>query len=111
MLRAALVVLGGYVCLLGAVLHRHVWQAADVTWPWGLVVVVALTGLVTVAANRTTQSGGAWVALGWAAGLLALQWSPGGGYLVAKDWLGVSFTTGCLGVIVVCVVLRPRVEQ
>lgn len=111
MLRAALAVLGAYVCLLGAVLHRHVWRAGDVSWPWGLVVVVALTGLVTLAANRVMRIGGAWVAIGWAAGLLALQWSPGGSYLVASDWLGLSFTACGLGVIVVCVALRPRVEQ
>lgn len=109
--RAGLAVLGVYVCLLGAVVHRQVWRAVDVTWPWGLVVVVVVTFVVTLAATRVMYLGGAWLALGWAAGLLALQWSPGGGYLVASDWLGVSFTVGCLGVIVLCVVLRPRLEQ
>lgn len=111
MLRAALVVLGAYVCLLGAVLHRQVWRADDVSWPWGLVVVIAVTGLVTVAANGLARVGGAWLALGWAAALLALQWSPGGSYLVASDGLGMTFTAGCLGVIVLCVALRPRVRQ
>jgi hypothetical protein len=110
-LRAVLVALGAYVCLLGAVLHRQVWRAADVSWPWGLVVVIAVTGLVTVAANGVARVGGAWLALGWAAALLALQWSPGGSYLVASDWLGLSFTAGCLGVIVLCVALRHRVRQ
>jgi hypothetical protein len=106
--RAGLAVLGAYVCLLGAVLHRQVWRAADVTWPWGLVAVVAVTFVVTLAAGQVMRLGAAWVALGWAAGLLALQWSPGGGYLVASDWLGFSYTVGCLGGIVLCVVLRPR---
>lgn len=109
--RVALALLGAYVCLLGAIVHRHVWRAADVTWPWGLVAVVLVTCLMTIAANQVLRLGGAWLALGWAAGLLALQWSPGGGYLVASDWLGTSFTVGCLGVIVVCVLLRPRLEQ
>lgn len=109
--RAGLTVLGIYVCLLGAIVHRQVWRAADVTWPWGLVAVVAVTFVVTVAATRAMHLGGAWLALGWAAALLALQWSPGGGYLVASDWLGLSFTVGCLGVIVLCVVLRPRLER
>ena len=111
MLRAALVVLGAYVCLLGAVLHRHVWRSGGIDWPWGLVIVIALTWLVTVAAGQAMRIGGAWLALGWAAALLALQWSPGGSYLVASDWLGLSFTVGCLGVIVVCVALRPRLRQ
>ena len=80
--RAGLAILGVYVCLLGAVVHRQVWRAADVTWPWGLIAVVVVTGLVTIAAGRALTLGGAWLALGWAVGLLALQWSPGGGYLV-----------------------------
>jgi len=108
--RAGLAVLGAYVCLLGAVLHRHVWRTGGVDWPWGLVVVVATTAVVTVAAGRLARLGGAWIALGWAAALLALQWSPGGSYLVASDWLGLSFTAGCLGAIVLCVALRPRVD-
>jgi hypothetical protein len=111
LLRAGLATLGAYVCLLGAVVHRQVWRAGDVTWPWGLVAVVVVTGLVTIAANGVLGLGGAWLALGWAAGLLSLQWSPGGGYLVASDGLGLSYTAGCLGVIVLCVLLRPRVEQ
>ncbi|MET0767926.1 MAG: hypothetical protein ABWY50_09805 [Aeromicrobium sp.] len=111
LLRAGVALLGVYVCLLGAVVHRHVWRAADISWPWGVLVVVAATCAVTLAANRVSRLGGAWFALGWAAGLLSLQWSPGGGYLVASDWLGLSFTVGCLGVIVLCVVLRPTLEQ
>ncbi|MCU1679086.1 MAG: hypothetical protein JWM93_3844 [Frankiales bacterium] len=109
--RAGLAMLGLYVCLLGAVVHRQVWRMADVTWPWGLVAVVLVTCLVTTAGNYAIPIGGAWIALGWAAGLLALQWSPGGSYLVASDWLGYSFTVGCLGGIVLCVAVRPTLEQ
>lgn len=110
MLRAALAVLGLYVCLLGAVVHRQVWVAGGVDWPWGLAVSIAVTGVVTLAANGVLRIGGAWFALGWASGLLALQWSPGGSYLIASDWLGLAFTVGSLGVIVVLVTLRPRVD-
>lgn len=111
MLRAALAALGVYVCLLGAVVHRQVWHAGGIDWPWGLAAAIAVAGLVTLAANGLLRVGGAWIALGWAIGLLSLQWSPGGGYLIASDWLGLSFTLGSLGVIVVGVVLRPKVEQ
>lgn len=111
MRRVALAVLGAYVCLLGAVVHRQVWAAGDVTVPWGLIAAIAVTGVVAVAANELMRIGSAWFALGWSVGLLSLQWSPGGGYLIASDWLGLSFTVGCLGVIVAGVVLRPKVEQ
>lgn len=111
MLRAGLVVVGAYVCLLGAVLHRQTWWAAGVSWPWGLLVVLALTLLVTSAANGVSRVGGAWFALGWAVALLALQWSPDGSYLVASDWLGLSFTIGGVGVIVLAISIRPRLAR
>ena len=111
MLRGALAALGVYVCLLGAVVHRQVWQAGGVDWPWGLAAAIAVAAVVTLAANGLLPIGGAWVALGWGLGLLFLQWSPGGGYLVASDPLGLSFTVGSLGAIVLGVVLRPKVEQ
>jgi hypothetical protein len=105
------VVLGAYVCLLGAVLHRQAWRAADVSWPWGLAAVLVLTLLVTLAANGLSRVGGAWFALGWAVALLALQWSPGGSYLVASDWVGLTFTGGGLGVIVLGISMRPRLAR
>ena len=108
MLRAALVVVGAYDCLLGAVVHRQVWSVSGVTWPWGLVAALVVTALVTVAANGAVGVGGAWLAMGWAGALLALQWSPGGSYLVAADGLGTAFTAGSLGVIVIAVAARTR---
>ena len=110
MLRAALVVVGAYVCLLGAVVHRQVWVAGGVTWPWGLVAVVVVTALVAVAAGQAMRIGGAWLALGWAGALLILQWSQGDSYLVASDWLGLSFTGASLGAIVLAVTLRTRLR-
>jgi hypothetical protein len=107
-LRVALVVVGAYVCVLGAVVHRHVWSAGGVAWPWGLAVAIAVTALVAVAAGDAMRVGGAWLALGWAGALLALQWSPGGSYLVASDWLGLTFTAGSLGAIVLAVAVRTR---
>lgn len=111
MLRAALGVVGAYLCLLGAVVHRQVWVAGGTTWPWGLAAVLLVTLVVTIAANDVLRVGGAFVALGWAVALLALQWSPGGGYLVASDGLGTAFTVGSLGAIVVPVVVRTRLGR
>ncbi|MCW2830789.1 MAG: hypothetical protein JWP31_1481 [Aeromicrobium sp.] len=111
MKRAALVILGAYVCVLGSFVHRNVTIAGGVDWPWGLVVVVAVTYLVTVAADLVTRVGGAWFGLGWAIGLMVQQISPGGSYLVASDWLGWSFTAASLGAIVVAVVRPPRVGE
>ncbi|NRQ51488.1 hypothetical protein [Aeromicrobium stalagmiti] len=111
MRRAALLVLGLYVCVLGAVVHRHVWFAAGIEWPWGLALVIAVTYVVAVASGLVARVGGAWFTLGWAIALLSLQWSPGGSFLIAADWLGWSFTAACLGVIVLAVAKPPRLVQ
>ena len=67
--------------------------------------------LTVLGPHRVAPVGGAWFGLGWAIVLLAQQFSPGGSYLLASDWLGWSFTIGCLGAIVVGVVRTPRLGQ
>lgn len=111
MKRFLLVLLGLYVCVLGSVTHRHVWVADGVTWPWGLVLAIAVTYVVAVAAGLLARTGSAFFALGWAGGLLGLQLSPGGSYLIASDWLGWTFTAVSLGCIVLAMVRPPRLEQ
>jgi hypothetical protein len=109
--RAALVVLGAYVGVMGAFVHRHTWRLGGVDWPWGLLLVVAATYAVVVAAARIAPVGGAWFGMGWAIVLMVQQLSPGGSYLIASDWLGWSFTLGGLGAIVVGVLRTPRLGQ
>jgi hypothetical protein len=109
--RAALVLLGAYLAVIGAFVHRHTWRIGGTDWPWGLVLVVLTTYAVVVAADRLAPVGGAWIALGWGVLLLAQQLAPGGSYLVASDWLGWSFTIGCLGAIVLGVLRPPRLGQ
>lgn len=111
MKRAALVLLGAYVGVVGAFVHRHVWRSHGVDWPWGVLLAVVVTYAVVLAAERIVPTGGAWFGLGWGIVLLAQQFSPGGSYLVASDWLGWSFTIGSLGAIVVGVVRTPRLGQ
>ncbi|MCW2750177.1 MAG: hypothetical protein JWR83_1287 [Aeromicrobium sp.] len=112
--RVALVIVGAYLCLVGALVHRQTAYAHGVSWPWGLALVLGGTVAVVRAAMSLHRMGAAWLGLGWAVALLALtvpQFSPGGSYLVASDWLGWVFTAGCLGVIVVAAVRTPRVDQ
>ncbi len=53
----------------------------------------------------------AWLGLGWASMLTALQLSPGGSYLVATDWMGLTFAAGSLALIVWGALRTPRVER
>jgi len=98
--RAALVVVGAYLCLVAAIVHRHTAGVVGVRVPWGLILALAATLAVVIAASELMRVGGAWLGLGWAAVLTALQLSPGGSYLVATDWLGLTFAGGSLALIV-----------
>lgn len=102
--RLGLVLLGAYVALIGAVVHRHRVEVLGVDWPWGLALALAATIAVAVAAGHVGRVGETWFALGWAVVTLAQSLSPGGSYLVAGDWLGWAYTLlglGSLGLIIV----------
>jgi hypothetical protein len=109
--RAALVIVGVYLCLVGALVHRQAAYVHGVTWPWGLVLVLVATVAVVRAAMGFSRLGAAWLGLGWALALTALQFSPGNSYFVASDWFGWAFTAGSLGVIVVGAVRTPTLDQ
>jgi len=109
--RAALVVVGAYLCVIAAIVHRNTLGVSGTQLPWGLVLALAATAAVVVGATHVVRLGGAWLGLGWAAMLTALQLSPGGSYLVATDWLGLTFAAGSLGAIVWGSLHTPRVEQ
>ncbi len=111
MKRAALVVVGAYLCVVAAIVHRNTSDFAGIQVPWGLVVALAATVAVVWSATRFVPVGGAWLGLGWAAMLTVLQMSPGGSYLVATDWLGLTFAAGSLGAIVWGALRTSRVEQ
>ncbi len=95
-----LVAAGAYLCVIAALVHRHTVEVAGARVPWGLIVVLVATLAVVLAASELIRVGGAWLGLGWAAMLTALQLSPGGSYLVATDWMGLTFAGGSLVLIV-----------
>ena len=85
--RAALVIVGAYLCLVGALVHRQTGYLHGVDWPWGLVLVLGGT-VAVVRASMAVRLGAAWLGLGWAVALTGLQFSPGRSYFVASDWPG-----------------------
>lgn len=109
-MRLLAVITGAYVCLIGAVVHRHALWEGQVMVPWGLGLVVVTTTACAMAAERLARTGAACFAVGWALMLLVLQMMADEGYLVAADWLGYAFSGLCLGGIVVAMVRRPRVK-
>ena len=108
MKRAALVLVGAYLCAIAALVHRHASDVGGVEIPWGLVLALLATGAVVLAASELIRVGGAWLGLGWASMLTALQLSPGGSYLVATDWMGLTFAAGSLALIVWGALRSPR---
>jgi len=102
--RAGLLVLGAYVALVGAAVHRHRSELFSVDWPWGLVLAVGAAVAVALATGRVLRLGAAWFTLGWAAVLVAQSLQPGGSYFVASDALGHTYALlglGLLGLVVV----------
>ncbi len=111
MKRVALVLIGAYLCVSAAIAHRHTVDVGSVQVPWGLMLALGATFAVVLAASQLVRVGGAWLGLGWAAMLTALQLSPGGSYLVATDWMGLTFAGGSLGAIVWGSLRTPRVDE
>ena len=102
--RVALALLGAYVAVVGAAVHRHRAELGGVDWPWGLALALVASVAVAVAAGRFTRLGAAWFTLGWAAVLVVQSLSPGGSYFVAADWLGYTYSLvglGLLGLVVI----------
>ena len=111
MKRAPLVLAGAYLCVVAAIVHRHTVGIGGTPVPWGLILALAATAAVVLAASEVVRVGGAWLGMGWAAMLTALQLSPGGSYLVATDWIGLTFAAGSLALIVWGALRTPKVEQ
>lgn len=111
MIRVGLLFAGAYVGVLGSFVHRHEWRAGGVAWPWGLVLSVAVTALVAVAAARLHRVGAAWFALGWGLVLMVPMMLSNGSYLVADDWLGWTYSLAGTGAIVGVLFLLPRLSR
>ncbi|GAA3514371.1 hypothetical protein GCM10022234_06490 [Aeromicrobium panaciterrae] len=111
MRRCGLVLAGAYLCVVAAIVHRHTVGLGGTRVPWGLVLALVATAAVVLAASELVRVGGAWLGLGWAAMLTALQLSPGGSYLVATDWMGLTFAAGSLVLIVWGALRTPRRGQ
>jgi hypothetical protein len=114
--RLALALLGGYVALMGAFVHRERAELWGVLWPWGLALALVATAAVAMGAARIGRIGETWFALGWAVVILAQSLSQNGSYLVAADWLGWTYSLlgmAALGAIIVRSSgrTRPRVER
>jgi len=106
--QSAIILLGLYVCLTATIAHRHTATIGGVDVPWG--VVLGIIGAYSIARfiDDWVRLGAAFFGLGWAAGLTVPMFSPGGSYLVAQDWLGLSFLFGSLAALAVAVLRGPR---
>ncbi|MEO6472163.1 MAG: hypothetical protein ABIR57_09535 [Aeromicrobium sp.] len=106
--QAALTLLGLYVCLIATISHRHVAVVAGVDIPWALVLGCVAAYSIARAARNWSRQGDLFFSLGWALGLAIPMISPGGSFLIAQDWLGISFLLGGLIALALAVFRQPR---
>ncbi len=110
--RAALVLLGLYVCLVASIIHRHTYVVGEVEIPWAMALDFIAVYSVTRAVRPWVRLGDAFFALGWALGLMIPMiptislFSMGGSYLIAQDWLGLTFMFGSIAVLALAVIRR-----
>ena len=109
--RLGLALLGVYVGLVGAVVHRHSVELLGVDWPWGIVLALGAACAVAAAAGRVVALGASWFAIGWSVVLLGQSLSPSGSYFVAADWLGYAYSLLGLGSLGVIIVRNSRVQE
>ncbi len=104
-------VLGIYVCFVATITHRHATEWMGIRVPWGLILAVAGTFAIAVAAERLTRGGTIWFMLGWATGLVWPMLVPGTSYFVAQDAIGLLFMFGAVGSLAVAAVHASRLSQ
>lgn len=102
--QSALAILGLYVCLAATIAHRHTLPVAGVDLPWGLTLGLVAAYFVARAVAPWVRLGALFFALGWALGLTLPMLTPGDSYLVAEDWLGLTFMFASLGLLALAVV-------
>lgn len=100
--------LGLYVCLIATIAHRHTTLISGINVPWGLPLALIGAYAIARAINPWVWLGTAFFGFGWAVGLIAPMFSPGDSYLLAQDWLGLSFMFGGLGAMALAVIRGPR---
>ncbi len=103
--------LGLWVGAVGLVMHRQVWVAAGVTWPWGLVLVLLTTMVVLRALATGPRLGSVWFLLGWTPVLLVQALLSGDNFLVASDPVTWTWVLGSAGLIVIDVIRASRVAS
>ncbi|KQY59946.1 hypothetical protein ASD11_10600 [Aeromicrobium sp. Root495] len=105
--RLAVVLVGLYVGVLGAVMHRARLDDGPLVLPWGLVLGLGAAALLAWTASLLVRAGAAWFALGWTAVLLLQGLGGAGSYLVGSDGWGWAFMGLGLSLLVLVVVLAP----
>lgn len=106
--QGALVLLGLYACLTATIVHRHTAAIDNLDLPWGLLLALVAAYSIARAVDRWAPLGAAFFALGWALGLTLPMLVPGDSYLVAEDWLGMTFMLGGVAALALAVVRGSR---
>lgn len=104
--RLLIALVGGYVSVLGAFLHRMQWET-PVSVPWGMAVALVAVGLMAVVSNHLVVSGAAWFAMGWTAFVLVQGMNSSGSYLIGSDVWGWTYMALGVLIMIAITILNP----
>ncbi len=106
--QAGLTLLGLYVCLAASIAHRQTADVAGLELPWGIALGFIAVYSTARAVSPWVRSGELFFALGWTLGLTLPMLSPGGSYLIAQDWLGLTFMFGSVALLGLAIIRSGR---
>ncbi len=102
--RLGLTLLGVYVCLMASIVHRTTFELGVIPVPWAMLIGLVAAYSIARTVRPWVHLGDTFFALGWAIGLTVPMVGAGGSYLIAQDWLGLSFMFGGLAALMAAVI-------
>lgn len=93
-----------YVCLMASIVHRMTFDLGAIPVPWALLLGLVAAYSIARTVRPWVRLGDIFFVLGWAVSLAVPMVGAGDSYLIAQDWLGMTFMFGGLAALTTAVI-------